>query len=97
MPYKYGKPLNDSPFQHYSNGLEFVAERCDFSTGVYVIVPDGQMLQDEALMSSVAGMIGYHATNIHPQLSHFSGYDAIKFCAISDLDSKTVKAQFGLS
>lgn len=69
------KHLNENPFRfigHY--GTLFSADRCDFRGGITLkSVP-----KDKSLMASdIAEMIGHHATNIHPQLNGFQGYDCI--------------------
>ena len=70
--------LNENRFEHSChNGTEFIASRCDFQGGVRVIVPAG--LSEERLMRDVAEMIGYHATNIFPNLNGFSGYGNATF------------------
>ena len=70
--------MNEKRFEHNChNGTEFIATRCDFQGGVRVVVPKG--LSEERLMCDVAEMIGYHATNIHPDLNGFSGYGNVAF------------------
>jgi hypothetical protein len=71
---------SDRPFTHTGRrGCEFKATRCDFSEGVTVTLPRADISRAE-LAQDVAGMIGYHATNIWPNLTGgFSGYDNIRF------------------
>jgi hypothetical protein len=83
--------LNDKPFEHIcSNGTKFRCERCDFTKTIfYSNEPhEGICQTDEVrLMVDVAEMIGFHATNIHPQLNGFSGYDCITFeCCFEEID-----------
>ena len=70
-------PMNDKPWKHRcSNGTVFTCKRCDFTEPIVVEPGDANIPQ---LMCDVAEMIGFHATNIHPNLNGFSGYDCIKF------------------
>ena len=69
--------MNDKPFDHQGRFLSFTASRCDFSEGVDVEVTGQPAFID--IMNDVAAMIGYHATNIHPSLNGFSGYDCCRF------------------
>ncbi len=70
--------LNEEPFRHIcQNGTIFTADRCDFIGGVTAKTPPN--MRPERLMQDVAEMIGFHATNIHPDLSGFSGYGVATF------------------
>jgi hypothetical protein len=66
---------NEKPFRYEGDyGSVFVADRSDFKNGVAVKnIPS----EPHAFASEVAAMIGYHATNIHPKLNGFQGYDCI--------------------
>lgn len=67
---------NEKPFSYRSrNGTSFKA-RCDFRQGV--IVTDAPKARELA-MADVAEMIGYHCTNILPNLNGFQGYDCVYF------------------
>lgn len=69
--------MNDHPFEYTShNGTVFYAERCDFRGGVTVTY---KPVYPFPFAEDVAEMIGYHATNIHPKLNGFQGYDCIKW------------------
>jgi len=69
--------MNDKPFSYTSHyGTEFVCDRCDFKTPLIV---KNQPSGGKQRMSDVAEMIGYHATNIYPELNGFQGYDCIQF------------------
>lgn len=75
--------LNDKPFSYVSSfGSEFSCPRCDFSEPISV-TETPVSLSGEAfkriLAKEVAEMIGYHATNILPELNGFQGYDCLKF------------------
>jgi hypothetical protein len=71
--------LNHQPFVHICRfGTVFVAKRCDFQGGVKVTTPDANPSL-AAYSSDLAEMIGYHATNVHPRLNGFQGYDCIDF------------------
>jgi hypothetical protein len=73
--------MNDKPFTHDSrHGTRFKATRCDFRDGVELI--DLGDATTKELISDVAEMIGYHATNIHPNLNGFAGYDCIQWTII---------------
>ena len=71
--------MNKLQFSYMSHwGTQFYCDTCDFSTPVTVTMSDEDM--SRSLYSvDVAEMIGYHATNIWPQLNGFQGYDTIKF------------------
>jgi|GEM_PF-2835905 len=75
--------LNETSFEHRSrNGVNFVADRCDFRNGVTAKIPQDlpELLNDkEKLMQDVAEMVGYHATNIWERLNGFQGYDTVTF------------------
>jgi len=81
----HGKPMNDMPFMHNSfHGTSFTCDRCDFKTPVNVKldvslmeVADVDILSK--IMLDISEMIGYHATNIFPQLNGFQGYDCIRY------------------
>lgn len=67
--------MNEKPFEYTSHfGTKFNATRCDFFNGVTV---SDKNPNNDKYTSDVAEMIGYHATNIHPQLNGFQGYDCI--------------------
>jgi hypothetical protein len=69
--------LNDVSFEHSGpNGTKFTATRCDFREGVKIV--SEEPLTPAQFAQDVAAVIGYHATNILPQLNGFSGYDAFK-------------------
>ena len=69
--------MNSNPFYHQGRFLTFRASRCDFSEGVEVEVTGTPSRID--IMNDVAAMIGYHATNVHPLLNGFQGYDCCNF------------------
>jgi len=77
-----GKFMNEKPMEYTSHhGTRFTCARCDFAAPVYV---RNDTASDEAhtqpstkWFSDVAEFIGYHATNIHPKLNGFRGYDCI--------------------
>lgn len=72
--------MNEKHFSYRShNGTQFIAERCDFRTGVSVQSPVLASGCYAGFSSDVAEMIGYHATNIWPSLNGFQGYDCITF------------------
>jgi hypothetical protein len=75
--------LNAKSFDHVSHfGTKFVAPKADFSEGV--IIYRTKHLGDVQFISDVAEMIGFHATNIHPELNGFQGYDCINFKIMLD-------------
>ncbi|OGD68908.1 hypothetical protein A3I18_00155 [Candidatus Campbellbacteria bacterium RIFCSPLOWO2_02_FULL_35_11] len=83
------KFLNKEIFDHTSrHGTRFFANRCDFEGGVKVYASGG--ISKENLMLDVAEMIGFHATNIWPQLLGFFGYDTIAF----NFDNKEIKNKY---
>lgn len=68
--------MNDKPFSFISrNGSHFTCKRCDFKGDIKVKTS----VKKEFFALDVAEMIGYHATNIWPELNGFSGYDTIRF------------------
>jgi hypothetical protein len=70
--------LNEKPFEYCSsNGTVFKADRCDFQGGVTATVQED--ISREDLMTDVAGMVGFHATNIWSKLNGFQGYDCVRF------------------
>jgi hypothetical protein len=76
--------LNEKPFEYDGRVVSFKAARCDFEGGVDVTYAvgalQGPVKKTVALiMGDVAAMIGYHATNIHPHLNGFRGYDGFEF------------------
>lgn len=71
--------MNTLQFTYTSaNGTIFFCETCDFSTPVKVKMMDEDMAR-WMYTRDVAEMIGYHATNIWPELNGFQGYDCINF------------------
>ena len=78
----------DNPFSHRSdNGTFFKAETCDFRSGIIKVYdkPGKRFVKDPDSMlfgADVAEMIGFHATNIWPDIvdqgKAFHGY-ALKF------------------
>jgi hypothetical protein len=69
--------LNEKPFSYLSHGgTSFSASRCDFKEGLVIEKQFGTT--HEQFISDVIEMTGYHATNIHPNLNGFQGYDCIK-------------------
>ena len=71
--------MNKKPFSYHSTyGARFECETCDFSTPVIVTLDDTDMPM-RLYGNDVAEMIGYHATNIWPELNGFQGYDTIRF------------------
>ncbi|MFY0656169.1 MAG: hypothetical protein JXR12_05285 [Neptunomonas phycophila] len=98
MSWFYGKPMNDMPFSHYAEGFDFFSSRCDFSKGVYVVVPDINESPDPMrLMKATAEVMGYHAFNIHKELNGFQGYGAIHYEFIDSEKAKELKKEFGLN
>ncbi len=69
--------MNEKPFDHQGRYLSFTASRCDFAEGVEVEVTGAPSRVD--IINDVAAMIGFHATNIHPHLNGFQGYDCCGF------------------
>lgn len=69
--------MNEKSFSHISHyGTAFDCDRCDFRTPIVVSTPP----EDPRLyVKDVAEMIGFHTTNIHPELNGFQGYDCIEF------------------
>jgi len=73
---------NDKPFEHIcSNGTTFKCERCDFREPILV---SSQPLGEFKFANDVAEMIGFHATNIWPNLNGFQGYDTITFVDVKN-------------
>ncbi len=71
---RYGK-INAWPFQHQGrNGVNLLAERCDFTTGVKIEKPKG--ISDAKFASDLSEIFGFHATVILPDLNGFQGYGA---------------------
>lgn len=69
--------MNDRPFEHNCQyGTKFRCERCDFKEPVIVTNAPQNPIH---FASDVSEMIGFHATNIWPQLNGFSGYDCIQY------------------
>lgn len=69
--------MNERPFEHHcSNGSSFQCDRCDFAKPIKVL---DKPSDEELFAADVAEMIGYHATNIWPDLNGFQGYDCIHF------------------
>ena len=54
----------------------FRCSRCDFKE-IIEVTEAPEILP--MMMGDVAEMIGFHATNILPQLNGFSGYDTLSF------------------
>lgn len=72
-------PKEYPPFEYTSRyGTVFTAKRTDFAGGVTVLLSKPDLKTDQ-LISDVAEMIGFHATNIHPGLNGFQGYDCIRW------------------
>jgi len=73
--------MNSKPFSYQSNwGTCFSCATCDFSTPIKVSrVPLTVGIEIQWFSRDLAEMIGYHATNILPELNGFQGYDTIKF------------------
>ncbi len=69
--------MNEKSFEYTSHyGTVFKSDRCDFKGGVWVT---HQPAEKFFSWSDVTEMIGYHATNIHPQLNGFQGYDCVQW------------------
>jgi hypothetical protein len=77
------KLIDERPFAHLcKHGTLFKAARYDLRGGVTATVrPD---MTPEQLMQDAAQFAGYHATNIHPDLERFGGYDTINITIQSD-------------
>jgi len=70
--------MNNKKFEHTSHyGTHFTSERCDFKDGV--TIQRSIHLDDVGFVTDIAEMVGYHATNILPELNGFQGYDAIRY------------------
>lgn len=69
--------MNEKPFEYTVLGTTFKADRCDFKGGIKVNHKIPQHTFPFA--NAVAEMVGYHATNIHPNLNGFQGYDCINW------------------
>lgn len=69
---------NDKPYSHTSrHRTKFKSDRCDFRNGVAVEKPRG--ITEEHFMMDVSEFIGFHATNILPELNGFQGYGSISY------------------
>lgn len=69
--------MNEKSFSHHCRfGTKFSCERCDFNSPIKVEDAPTDVTQR---MSDVAEMIGFHATNIWPDLNGFQGYDCLQF------------------
>ena len=74
--------MNKKPFNHRCYwGTIFACDTCDFSTPIYVTTSCDQSSHNFLVMYSkdLSEMIGYHATNIWPELNGFQGYDTLTF------------------
>ena len=70
--------MNDKPFSYISYwGTEFFSDSCDFKS--FVEVKNAPSVGLQRYSRDLAEMIGYHATNIHPKLNSFQGYDTLMF------------------
>lgn len=70
--------MNNKSYTHLSSGgTLFECERCDFSKPIKY--SNKFSYNEEILLRDVAEMIAHHTLFIHPELSYFAGYDAIKF------------------
>jgi hypothetical protein len=70
--------MNDKPFRHICRyGIQFDCTRCDF--GDIIVVTWSLVPTYDQFARAVATMIGFHATNILPNLNGFQGYDTIRF------------------
>jgi hypothetical protein len=68
--------MNEKAFAYTSHhGTRFTSARCDFSTPIEV----HEKPKTALYVKDVAEMIGYHATNVWPQLNGFQGYDCLDF------------------
>lgn len=68
--------MNKKTFSYRSNwSCLFECECCDFSEPIVVRFMTDQL----AFARDLAEMIGYHATNIRPNLNGFQGYDTLNF------------------
>lgn len=69
--------LNDNSFIYTARrGTIFRCDRCDLASDIRVIgAPD----EPSVFAVEVAEMIAHHATEIHPKLNGFSGYDTLRF------------------
>lgn len=69
--------MNEKLFSYFGSfGTHFSCARCDFKAPLLVI---DAPTEKKHFLSDVAEMIGYHATNIRPELNGFQGYDCIDF------------------
>lgn len=73
--------MNNKVFSYISYwGTEFFSDSCDFKSFLEVKnVPSGGLDLYSRYSRDLAEMIGYHATNILPELNGFQGYDTIRF------------------
>lgn len=70
------------PFQHTGpHGSVLNAKRCDFEGGVVIRREHG--ISDAAFARDISSIIGFHATNILPELNGFRGYDAFTIKVIN--------------
>jgi hypothetical protein len=74
--------VNNKKFEHTCHyGTRFTSETCDFRNGV--IVERSTYLDEVGFVTDIAEMVGFHATNILPELNGFQGYDAIRYTVVA--------------
>lgn len=75
--------MNPNRFEYTSHwGSRFISETADLSKGVTIEKPAN--LPPRYFAADIAEMTGFHATNVHPTLNGFQGYDTIDFTIIDE-------------
>lgn len=98
MSWFYGEPINDRPFSHSWNLVEFFCKRCDFNDTVYIVKTEWHDdLTSMDFIKATASVMGYHAKVIHPELNGFRGYDAMNYEFVDVKRANELKKEFGLT
>ena len=86
--------MNERPFEHLCNRrTTFKHERCDFADGPIFYTSESE--DKFELIEDVAEMIGFHATNILPELNGFRGYGGLRFARCLTKEQAAAKRGVG--
>lgn len=85
MSWFYGEPMNDRDLRLTFGEFTFICSRCDLGDTLYIEDHYKTFKSDPLpFTKAYGGFIGYHATNIRPELNGFNGYDCIDLEIIND-------------